>query len=372
MTSKPKVHSIYVPSDGPKYTDIMFVGEAPGKVEEGEGKPFVGRAGDVVNSYMLDRCGLKREHIYYTNLAKYRPERNQFFNLLDTPQLEEGLQELKEEIEQVKPTVIIAAGAWPMYFLTGRTNDKGDKGTGIMNWRGSVVENTLVEGGPKVFCCLHPAFLLRNWRWHVVFADDLEKAIKEKEFPEIRYPEFELLVDPDDERLLEELRSAEWLSCDLENFGKGADRTLACFGFSDALNRAIVYTTQNPALEENCEFILGGPAKKIFQYGTYDVNFMSRTNGIKTNGYYFDTYVATATLLPEFPRGLDFLTSVYTDFAYYKEERKTWKDTMDFNILWNYNAKDVIATLTIAFQQMEELRENFGWKGGPLVSNGDD
>jgi len=121
-----------------------------------------------------------------------------------------------------------------------------------MNWRGSVVENTLVEDGPKVFCSLHPAFLLRNWRWHVIFADDLEKAIKEKEFPEIRYPEFELLVDPDDERLLEELRSAEWLSCDLENFGRGADRTLACFGFASALDRAVVFTANKPARAGPC------------------------------------------------------------------------------------------------------------------------
>ncbi len=47
---------------------------------------------------------------------------------------------------------------------------------------------------------------------------------------------------------------------------------------------------------------------------------------------------------------------------YYKEERKRWKRTMDLSLLWQYNAKDVIATWLIAFEQMKDLEEVYGWR----------
>ena len=365
MTSKPLVHSTYVPSDGPKYADIMVVGEAPGKEEEEQGRPFAARegrgpmnAGDLINSYFRNRCGIAREQVYYTNLAKYRPYKNSFRNLLDTDQLAEGLVELTEEIQQVNPKVIIASGAWPMYFLTGKTNDKGEVGTGIMNWRRSVVKNTLVEDGPKVICSLHPAYILRNWRWHPIFAEDLIRAVEESKFSEIRYPEYELLIDPDDDDLLEELRHARYLSCDAETFGP----ELACFGFADSEKRGAVFTFRNPALEDITAYLLTGPARKILQYGTYDRNWSKRFIGVEIENVYFDTYVAAASLLPEFPRGLDFLISVYTRFAYYKEERKIWKETTNLDLLWQYNGKDIIGTYIVAMAQMKDLAELHGWK----------
>ena len=63
--------------------------------------------------------------------------------------------------------------------------------------------------------------------------------------------------------------------------------------------------------------------------------------------------------MPEFNRGLDFLASVYTDFPFYKEDRKKWKEEGDMDILWEYNIKDVIATWIIAAKQMREMEEKF-------------
>ena len=78
--------------------------------------------------------------------------------------------------------------------------------------------------------------------------------------------------------------------------------------------------------------------------------------------YTYDTYIGAANLMPEFPRGLDFLTSIYTWFPYYKQERKVWKEEGDLDILWNYNIKDIIATYQIAMAQMVELKELYGWE----------
>ena len=146
-----RVRTKYVPAHGPRDAEIMIVGEAPGAEEEQYGKPFVGRAGQLLNEY-LGRVGIRRdmrpEHdIYYsevfaTNLSKYRPDQNRFANLLGSDELEKGIDELREEILDVDPAVIIACGGWPLWYLTGMCGwDRGKQkpGTGIKNNRGSVL-----------------------------------------------------------------------------------------------------------------------------------------------------------------------------------------------------------------------------------------
>src|SRR5688572_807047 len=61
--------------DGNPNADIVFIGEAPGKNEDMQGKPFVGAAGKFLNE-MLESIQLKREDIYITNIVKYRPPNN--------------------------------------------------------------------------------------------------------------------------------------------------------------------------------------------------------------------------------------------------------------------------------------------------------
>jgi uracil-DNA glycosylase family 4 len=337
----------------------MFVGEAPGKDEEAQGRPFVGRAGNVVNQFFADRLGLTRDRFFCANLCNNRPFKNDFKNVLGSDELQAGLERLRADIERVNPRVIVAAGAWPLFFLTGKTNDKGVAGTGIMNWRGSVLPNALVKGGPKVVASLHPAFLLRNWKWHPIAYDDWFKAQRHVSIEGLGYPEYELLVDPPNiSELVQEAIESEWMSCDIENF---TDRSISCVGFAYDVKKAIVITSLKEGWQENVQAMLDTPAGKIFQFGAYDINFMFRFYGWKTRNYRFDTYVAAASLTPEFPRGLDFLTSIYTPFPYYKVERKEWKTSQDLGLLWEYNGKDDIAELMIGLEQMIELRERFGW-----------
>ena len=373
MPTLPKLNSVRVPSDGPDNADIMVVGEAPGKEEEEQGRPFAPReqgrmnAGTLISRYFLDRLGVRRSDVYYTNLGKYRPHGNDFKHYIGTQQLEQGLQELKEDIERVNPNVIIAAGAWPLYYLTGEcgTDKAGRKtkpGTGILSWRGSVIPCSLVPG-KKVVALLHPAYIIRSWGWHPIFLNDLRKAVENSKFPEIRYPQYESIIDPpmdELDSLVGEMSKADWLSVDIETF---PNNTCSCIGFSDRVDRGLCLTFKNKGWKDAAEDLLSSSARKIFQYGTFDTNFLKRFPRLETNNWAFDTYIAAASLTPEFPRGLDFLTSIYTDFPYYKTERKTWKLTGDMTKLWEYNIKDIIATLTIAHEQMKELTELFG---GPV------
>jgi hypothetical protein len=287
--------------------------------------------------------------------------------VLDTPELVEGFRDLKEEIERGDPNVIVAYGNWPMYFLTGTCGkDKGKlkPGTGISTYRGSRLP-TLPEWGKtrKVFCTYHPAYILRNWFWNPVFNVDIEHAVEDACFPELRYPEYEEFIDPDGDvlyDLIHEAIASDWISLDIETF----PGRFSCIGFAGSDKRAVCVTYLRPDLHHYLKELWESDTPKILQYGTYDISFMRHFYNWRIGGYYggrgWDTFVASANILPDYPRGLDFLCSIYTRFPYYKSERKVWREEGDMNILWRYNLKDVVGTYQIAMKQMKEIKELYG------------
>jgi len=99
--------------DGSPEADIVFIGEAPGKNEDIQGKPFVGAAGKFLNE-MLGMIGLKREDIYITNIVKYRPPENR-----DPLPNEKAdfLPYLQKQIEIIKPKLIVTLGRHSMDVL---------------------------------------------------------------------------------------------------------------------------------------------------------------------------------------------------------------------------------------------------------------
>jgi len=92
--------------DGNPDSDIVFIGEAPGKNEDEQGKPFVGAAGRFLNE-MLEMIGLKREDVYITNIVKYRPPANR------DPYPDEKavfLKYLESQLEVIQPALTITLG----------------------------------------------------------------------------------------------------------------------------------------------------------------------------------------------------------------------------------------------------------------------
>jgi uracil-DNA glycosylase family 4 len=106
-----------VTGDGNPNADIVFIGEAPGKNEDLQGRPFVGAAGKFLEE-MLATVDLKREDIYITNIVKYRPPGNR------DPLPEEKkafLPFLLKELSIIKPVIVVTLGRHSMeYFLPGR------------------------------------------------------------------------------------------------------------------------------------------------------------------------------------------------------------------------------------------------------------
>jgi len=139
-------------SDGNPDADVMIIGEAPGRDEDIQGKPFVGRAGQLLDK-MLQAIGLSRaaedasQAVYITNVLPWRPPQNREPTPEETAML---LPFLKRHIELANPKVLVLMGNSSCNALLGRR--------GITRLRGTWVE---AEDRP-VLPMFHPAYLLRN------------------------------------------------------------------------------------------------------------------------------------------------------------------------------------------------------------------
>lgn len=99
--------------DGNADAEIVFIGEAPGKNEDEQGKPFIGAAGRFLNE-MLASINLNREDVYITNIVKYRPPNNR--DPLPAEK-EEWLPYLQEQLDIIQPKMIVTLGRHSMDVL---------------------------------------------------------------------------------------------------------------------------------------------------------------------------------------------------------------------------------------------------------------
>jgi len=155
----------YVFGEGSPAARIMFIGEGPGRDEDLQGRPFVGKAGELLDR-MLAAVGLDREAVYIANVVKCRPPDNR------TPLPEEAgrcLPYLRRQIELIRPAVIVTLGATPLRELLGVA-------TGITRIRGQWQRLDQL-GGIPVMPTFHPAYVLRQYTQEVrraVWADLME------------------------------------------------------------------------------------------------------------------------------------------------------------------------------------------------------
>ena len=159
--------------------------EAPGAEEEKQERPFCGEAGFLLES-ILRQVGLRREEVYITNVVKVRPPENKIERLPELGlAISEFIPQLKEELEKVKPNVVVALGALALEVLTSEK--------GIMKWRGSIIESSLIPN-LKVIPAIHPAAILRQYKWRPLLWLDMKKVVKEAYSSKIELPERNLKI----------------------------------------------------------------------------------------------------------------------------------------------------------------------------------
>jgi uracil-DNA glycosylase len=132
---------------GSPNADLMFVGEAPGRDEDLQGEPFVGRAGQLLTD-IIKAMKLTREQVYIANVIKCRPPENRN---PEADELEACRPFIRRQVELIKPKVIVTLGRFGLQSLT-------EKAYGITAVRGQWLD----YNGIKLMPTYHPAYLLRN------------------------------------------------------------------------------------------------------------------------------------------------------------------------------------------------------------------
>ena len=155
-------------ADGNIYSKIMIIGEGPGANEDIEGKPFVGRAGKLLDK-MLSAIKLDRTKVYISNVVNYRPPANRKPTEIE---IERYLPYLKSHIEIINPRILILLGSTALNTLIGSE-------VVISKARGQWIQKEIGSAKPWIIASFHPAFLMRQPEQKKLAWIDL-KMIREK------------------------------------------------------------------------------------------------------------------------------------------------------------------------------------------------
>ena len=155
-------------ADGNINSKIMIIGEGPGANEDAEGKPFVGRAGKLLDR-MLEAIKLDRTKVYISNVVNYRPPANRKPTEIE---IERYLPYLKSHIEIINPEILILLGSTALNTLIGNE-------VVISKARGKWIQKEIGTTKPWIIASFHPAFLMRQPEQKKLAWIDL-KMIREK------------------------------------------------------------------------------------------------------------------------------------------------------------------------------------------------
>ncbi len=143
--SKTRTQAVY--GVGNPNADLMFIGEAPGRDEDVQGEPFVGRAGQLLTD-IIKAMKLTRNDVYIANVIKCRPPENRN---PEPDELDACRPYIRRQVELIQPKVIVTLGRFALQSML-------EKGYAISSVRGQWLD----FDGIKVMPTYHPAYLLRN------------------------------------------------------------------------------------------------------------------------------------------------------------------------------------------------------------------
>jgi uracil-DNA glycosylase family 4 len=310
---------------------------------------------------MLRELGLQRHECSITTVVKERAPSWKLESLYTDskcmkfgPEIQRGLTVLAQEIQLASPTVIIALGNLALQALTGMS--------GIMKWRGSVMQSLPEFGSVKVVPTYAPATVLKMWEWRPIAMRDLKRAYDESSHPDIRRPAWQFTIRPSFESVMSILGALQAkveqgpykLSVDIETRAG----FIACVGIAwsplDALCIPLMavgnpegYWTfeQEEAIYDALRYLLQHPnARIIGQNFAYDVQYFAVEMGIFPRIAY-DTMLQQHVFLLGMKKSLDFISSMYCEYYYYwKDDGKEWNPKIPEETYWSYNCEDCVRT----------------------------
>lgn len=359
---------------GDPTSKLYVIGEAPGVEEESHDPPmpFVGKSGKLTRS-MLKEGGLDDSEVYFDNIEKYRPPGNSIKRFKEIGKKPfEDLEELWTILEREKPNCILGLGQHALKALTGKPN--------IKLWRGSIL--TTLRYGIKYVGTYHTSNLVRSessdekqtfdYSAKAYMQLDFERAIFESTYPELKLPTHQIEICQSVEHLERFLKLYEglWEVClDIETARGSSIPICVGLAFNEFHGLCIPLlphkdwemddTTRLGILKKLAEFLSNPQLKLIGQNLKFDLKKLIKVWGFKINpNIYFDVGMAAHVLYPEFPKKLEFLTSVWTRIPYYKDELKEFDPkTESIERVFEYNVKDVCGPFEIYKKELLELKE---------------
>lgn len=311
-----KSRSKIVNGKGAKDAKYMFVGEAPGQVEDIKGEPFVGKAGLLLRD-MINEVGISKNDIYLTNICKCRPPGNR------APEEDEIAccsNYLLEEIVRVDPLMIICLGTTAFHAITGSVEP-------VSKNRGIVKQ---LENDKLCLVTFHPAYVLRNPLVRNMVVGDLTKAV---EFTErgIGYIEPKYVLVDSIEKfkfVYDRTGLADRIAFDTETTGTDIvkDKIVGVslswevgtgFYIPLRVRNALTLDLEDywgdwqQVVISNLRKILEGEVPKCAHNGKFDVVFLKRDLDILVKEYIFDTMIAARLTNDAWDIGLDELTEIY-------------------------------------------------------------
>lgn len=356
------------PSGDPKTAKLIIIGDQPSSREIMSRKIFSGPAGKELDEN-LRLAKIPKSQCYLTNVIKDLDHPLDYY-FKSTRQgyavQEEGrnyINDLIRELRECSANVMIALGNIPLLALADRA--------GISKWRGSILTPTLLNE-KKMVPTFHPLSVLHGQytnKHSIVF--DLKRAWEivngdyiptERSF--ITSPNF-----IDSIGYLNKCKE-EGLRGTIINYDLEVDihtQEVTCFSLAYNHNEAISI----PFVDQNGDYFTIGQEAEIWrrmaqiledpriaiqgQNLCFDGHFLLRKYGIKSNNMH-DTMIKQRILMPDYKIGLDFITSIWTDHPYYKEDGKFWlKGTGSWERGWTYNAIDSIICAEAGPKQDEAL-----------------
>lgn len=394
-------------TDGTTSASIWIVGEAPGRNEIDQGRPFVGASGMELDK-MLREAGLSRSDCFLTNVCHERPpsyQRNgkwinddadQYFpgvtearkcrlsqiaGRYPTEPVRSGMQLLHGMLSDRQPVLTIALGNTALWALTGHY--------GISKWRGSVFSTDEArDAGPaaaggKVIATWHPADVLREWTHRPIVIQDLRRAKRESTYREVRKPSWNFTIPSSVQEVSDWFahHSASNLVCDTEGWGR-----VDCIGFASSATDAICIPFKHETgdslhyWDSESELRVTLLLRDIllmrsvtFHNALWDCQVIAKRWGFLPR-LHGDTQVMQHVSFPGLLGGridpisgqvdkkgsslsLSFIASMYCDYyRYWKDDGRHFDSSVgDERDYWRYNCEDCVRTFECATRLSDVL-----------------
>ena len=337
---------------------VMIIGDGATDDDIASGYALTGGCERTLRSFCSDN-GMNLNEFYRTALIKDRINLNKpKMNIsLITDQYKEILS---NEIKLISPNVIVPLSELSFNFVTGLN--------GIMKFRGSVLPAKLdFTGRPiRVIPVLGPnPYLNQDIKMAFISRLDFGKVAKNIDsngiIDEIGHCWIAQTSSELRSYFSRHYTSAEFVVLDIETFCGIPTCISFCFDGKESvtvpiLDKSISFDSRMLMLKDIAT-LLTSPLPKVNQNIKFDWKKLERF-GLKVNNVVGDTLLATSVLYCEFPKNLGFLTSLYTDMPYFKDEGKEYDPQLhDRSRLYLYCAKDSLATHQIYSTQLKEMRE---------------